>query len=110
MDSYYQKLLAHNPESKAGILNPGNDGFGGTSGFQTSRHPRSLNQQDRSNSAPNVCINNVKSFGAANGPGGSVLGFGVGVGILQAKGPLQVCGICERDKCVLYSSVLFYCN
>lgn len=23
------------------------------------RHPRSLNSQDRSNSAPNVCINNV---------------------------------------------------
>lgn len=98
MDSYYQKLLAHNPESKAGILNPGNGGFGGGSGsgvaggFQT-RHPRSLNQQDRSNSAPNVCINNVKSFGA-----GGVAGAGVGgvlaggsIGILQSKGPLQVC-------------------
>lgn len=24
------------------------------------RHPRSLNQQDRSNSAPNVCTNSVK--------------------------------------------------
>lgn len=27
--------------------------------FYLTRHPRSLNQQDRSNSAPNVCINNV---------------------------------------------------
>lgn len=28
--------------------------------FYIPRHPRSLNQQDRSNSAPNVCINSVK--------------------------------------------------
>lgn len=58
MDRYYQQLLAHNPESTVGILNPGGGGFS----YQ-SRHPRSLNQQDRSNSAPNVCINNVKSIG-----------------------------------------------
>lgn len=43
----------------------------------STRHPRSLNQQDRSNSAPNVCINNVKSFG-------------IDQRILQPKGPLQV--------------------
>lgn len=46
------------------------------------RHPRSLNQQDRSNSAPNVCINNVKSsFGidqqrAGGGAGGNGGGGG----------------------------------
>ena len=45
------------------------------------RHPRSLNQQDRSNSAPNVCINNAK--------------FCIDQRLLQqTKGPLQV-------RCVL---------
>ncbi|XP_037038545.1 raf homolog serine/threonine-protein kinase Raf isoform X2 [Bradysia coprophila] len=56
MDRYYQQLLAHNPESSAGILNPG-------SGYGYPRHPRSLNPHDRSNSAPNVNINNVKPIG-----------------------------------------------
>uniref|UniRef100_A0A336L0X1 non-specific serine/threonine protein kinase n=1 Tax=Culicoides sonorensis TaxID=179676 RepID=A0A336L0X1_CULSO len=51
IDTYYQLLLA-NPESQAGIINTGASVFQG-------RHPRSLNSQDRSNSAPNVCINNV---------------------------------------------------
>lgn len=55
-------------ESKAGLLYSGS-GLGYHhqqnvhSSNQTGRRPpRSLNQQDRSNSAPNVCINNVKSL------------------------------------------------
>ncbi|XP_058838071.1 raf homolog serine/threonine-protein kinase Raf-like [Topomyia yanbarensis] len=60
MDHIYHHLLA-NPESTVGIINPGTGGYG-----TSLRHPRSLNQQDRSNSAPNVCINNVMKplFGA----------------------------------------------
>ncbi|XP_050092716.1 raf homolog serine/threonine-protein kinase Raf isoform X1 [Anopheles aquasalis] len=55
MDSTFYHVLLANPESTAGIINPG-----AGRGYSTSlRHPRSLNQQDRSNSAPNVCINNV---------------------------------------------------
>ncbi|XP_058054827.1 raf homolog serine/threonine-protein kinase Raf [Anopheles bellator] len=54
MDSTFYHVLLANPESTAGIINPG------AGGYSTNlRHPRSLNQQDRSNSAPNVCINNV---------------------------------------------------
>ncbi|XP_035912779.1 raf homolog serine/threonine-protein kinase Raf [Anopheles stephensi] len=54
MDSTFYHVLLANPESTAGIINPG------AGGYSTSlRHPRSLNQHDRSNSAPNVCINNV---------------------------------------------------
>uniref|UniRef100_A0A2M4BFX8 non-specific serine/threonine protein kinase n=1 Tax=Anopheles marajoara TaxID=58244 RepID=A0A2M4BFX8_9DIPT len=54
MDSTFYHVLLANPESTAGIINPG------AGRYSTSlRHPRSLNQQDRSNSAPNVCINNV---------------------------------------------------
>ena len=74
MDSYYQQLLAQNPETKAGILHPG----GGALGYQN-RHPRSLNQQDRSNSAPNVCINSV------NKPLGDHQRI-----LTQSRGPLQV--------------------
>lgn len=82
MDSYYQALLAQDPESKAGILHPGGgSGLGGPGnsgggGYQN-RHPRSLNQQDRSNSAPNVCINSVK----LNDPQRGVL--------QQPRGPIQ---------------------
>ncbi|KPJ21696.1 hypothetical protein RR48_00356 [Papilio machaon] len=32
----------------------------GSNSFKRSQHPRSLNPQDRSNSAPNVCINMVQ--------------------------------------------------
>uniref|UniRef100_A0A1B0FAQ4 non-specific serine/threonine protein kinase n=1 Tax=Glossina morsitans morsitans TaxID=37546 RepID=A0A1B0FAQ4_GLOMM len=56
VDSYYQRLLAQNPENAVGILYSGR---GCAPDFQT-RHPRSISQQDRSNSAPNVCINNIK--------------------------------------------------
>uniref|UniRef100_A0A182IN34 non-specific serine/threonine protein kinase n=1 Tax=Anopheles atroparvus TaxID=41427 RepID=A0A182IN34_ANOAO len=65
MDSTFYHVLLANPESTAGIINPG------AGGYSTSlRHPRTLNQQDRSNSAPNVCINNVIKpfFGADNRP------------------------------------------
>ncbi|XP_055529875.1 raf homolog serine/threonine-protein kinase Raf [Wyeomyia smithii] len=61
-NTMYHHLLA-NPESTVGIINPGTGGYG-----TSLRHPRSLNQQDRSNSAPNVCINNVMKplFGVDN--------------------------------------------
>lgn len=53
MDNYYyQRLLAQNPENTVGILHPGS---GVALGFHN-RHPRTISQQDRSNSAPNVCI------------------------------------------------------
>ncbi len=50
METYYQLLLA-NPDSSLGIFHSGTGGY--------HKHPRSLNAQDRSNSAPNVCVNNV---------------------------------------------------
>ncbi|XP_037932532.1 raf homolog serine/threonine-protein kinase Raf-like [Teleopsis dalmanni] len=56
MDNYYQSLLAENPESTVGILHPGRGGAISYHG----RHPRTISQQDRSNSAPNVCINNLR--------------------------------------------------
>ena len=61
-DAYYQALLAHNPETTAGILQLPS-GYGLSTSLATSRntrHPRSLGQQDRSSSAPNVCFNMVK--------------------------------------------------
>lgn len=48
---YYEKLLT-NPEHIAGILNPGKAAY--------TRHPRQMSPSDRANSAPNVCVNNVK--------------------------------------------------
>ncbi|XP_072935368.1 raf homolog serine/threonine-protein kinase Raf [Epargyreus clarus] len=63
-DTYYAALLAQNPETQAGILHfPSHFGYHHmlTRTDQTKQpHPRSLNQQDRSNSAPNVCINMVQ--------------------------------------------------
>ncbi|XP_012547726.2 raf homolog serine/threonine-protein kinase Raf isoform X2 [Bombyx mandarina] len=62
-DTYYAALLAQNPETQAGILHyPPHFGYHpGMRGDQSKQpHPRSLNQQDRSNSAPNVCINMVQ--------------------------------------------------
>ncbi|XP_014089725.2 raf homolog serine/threonine-protein kinase Raf [Bactrocera oleae] len=50
--SYYQRLLAQNPENFVGILHPGRNAI-----LNQGRHPRTISQQDRSNSAPNVCIN-----------------------------------------------------
>uniref|UniRef100_A0A1B0D0I5 Uncharacterized protein n=1 Tax=Phlebotomus papatasi TaxID=29031 RepID=A0A1B0D0I5_PHLPP len=58
MESYYQFLLEQNPDNCAGLLKTG-----GLVSYQSRHvHPRSLNQQDRSNSAPNVCINSVKTL------------------------------------------------
>ncbi|CAG5034880.1 unnamed protein product [Parnassius apollo] len=63
-DTYYAALLAQNPETQAGILHyPSHFGYHHmiNRGDQSkTQHPRSLNQQDRSNSAPNVCINMVQ--------------------------------------------------
>ncbi|CAL7947874.1 unnamed protein product [Xylocopa violacea] len=68
-DVYYQALLAHNLESTAGILQIPS-GYGLSRSMSPSlapsrsqRHPRSLGQQDRSSSAPNVCFNMVKPSG-----------------------------------------------
>lgn len=55
-DAYYRALLAR-PDSSAGILHPGQAGLGLD---RQPRHPVALGHQDRSNSAPNVCINNVR--------------------------------------------------
>ncbi|KAM7350238.1 serine/threonine kinase raf oncogene isoform 2-T2 [Cochliomyia hominivorax] len=71
VDSYYQRLLAQNPENAVGILHTGR-GMG--------RHPRSISQQDRSNSAPNVCFNNIKPLTEAQ------------CKLIQAHGPLQHSG------------------
>lgn len=63
-DTYYAALLAQNPETQAGILHfPPHFGYHHmiNRGEQHKQpHPRSLNQADRSNSAPNVCINMVQ--------------------------------------------------
>ncbi|KAJ0180863.1 hypothetical protein K1T71_002948 [Dendrolimus kikuchii] len=63
-DTYYKVLLAQNPERQAGILHyPPHLTFHHImhrSEQNKQQHPRSLNQQDRSNSAPNVCINMVQ--------------------------------------------------
>ncbi|XP_032675101.1 raf homolog serine/threonine-protein kinase Raf [Odontomachus brunneus] len=68
-DAYYQALLAHNPETTAGILQLPS-GYGLSRSMSPSlapsrnqRHPRSLGQHDRSSSAPNVCFNMVKPCG-----------------------------------------------
>lgn len=57
VDSYYQRLLAQNPENAFGGLYSARSGM---TGEQQNRHPRTISQQDRSNSAPNVCINSIK--------------------------------------------------
>ncbi|XP_066588347.1 raf homolog serine/threonine-protein kinase Raf isoform X2 [Prorops nasuta] len=71
-DAYYRALLAHNPETTAGILQlPSSNGSLSRSmspslaPSRNQRHPRSLNQQDRSSSAPNVCFNMVKLGGSS---------------------------------------------
>ncbi|KAL6448095.1 hypothetical protein ACFW04_000254 [Cataglyphis niger] len=68
-DAYYQALLAHNPETTIGIVHIPSDYRLGSSmspslaPSRNQRHPRSLGQQDRSSSAPNVCFNMVKPGG-----------------------------------------------
>lgn len=63
-DAYYQTLLAHNTEC-AGILQlpSGYPNLSNKDMAQSSRnpkHPRTLGHQDRSSSAPNVCLHMVK--------------------------------------------------
>ncbi|XP_054727137.1 raf homolog serine/threonine-protein kinase Raf [Anastrepha obliqua] len=72
MDNYYQRLLAQNPENSVGILHPGRNAILGQV-----RHPRTISQQDRSNSAPNVCINNIRPLTEAQRS------------LVQNHGPLQ---------------------
>ncbi|XP_017494940.1 PREDICTED: raf homolog serine/threonine-protein kinase phl [Rhagoletis zephyria] len=72
MDNYYQRLLAQNPENSVGILHPGRNAVLGQV-----RHPRTISQQDRSNSAPNVCINNIRPLTEAQRS------------LVQNHGPLQ---------------------
>lgn len=62
-NAYYQALLAQNLETSPGLLLPVMSPSLAPSRNQRSRHPRSLGQQDRSSSAPNVCINMVKPGG-----------------------------------------------
>lgn len=74
-NTYYQYLLDHNPENCVNILSSGGTfhgrGGGGGGGVGLSgQQPRTLNQQDRSNSAPNVCINSVLLVKGANQAGG----------------------------------------
>ncbi|XP_033212779.1 raf homolog serine/threonine-protein kinase Raf-like [Belonocnema kinseyi] len=64
-DAYYQTLLAHHPETTAGIVQLPS-GYSLSSFFAASlraRQPRSLGKQDRSSSTPNVSYNMVKSRG-----------------------------------------------
>ncbi|XP_018328579.1 raf homolog serine/threonine-protein kinase Raf [Agrilus planipennis] len=58
-DAYYRALLARPSDSSAGILHPGQAALHLTHTRQP-RHPGTLGQHDRSSSAPNVCINNVR--------------------------------------------------
>ncbi|XP_044261989.1 raf homolog serine/threonine-protein kinase Raf [Tribolium madens] len=59
-DAYYRALLARSPDFSAGILHPGQAGLGLP---RQPRHPGTLGHHDRSSSAPNVCLNNVKGSG-----------------------------------------------
>lgn len=72
-DSFYQLLLSQNPDGdlENGFAYGYQERYASNAPLQFhngnnrflliyDRHPRLLNQQDRSNSAPNVCINNVK--------------------------------------------------
>lgn len=57
-DDYYKALLALPiSESSAGILNPGR------AAFETTSYRGTLGHHDRSSSAPNVCLNNVRIAG-----------------------------------------------
>lgn len=62
-DAYYTALLARPTDFSAGILHPGQAGLGLPQSRQSSRHHGTLGQHDRSNSAPNVCLNSVKGAG-----------------------------------------------
>lgn len=65
-DTYYRALLAQPAESNAGILQLSTNYT--LAPPRQSRHPRTLGQQDRSSSAPNVCLHLVKQNGEENPP------------------------------------------
>lgn len=68
VDTYLQALLAQ-PHEAGGESLSSNFNLGLTrdgSGGGVSRHPRTLGQQDRSSSAPNVCIHLIKSGGGTD--------------------------------------------
>ncbi|KAF5276825.1 hypothetical protein FQA39_LY06377 [Lamprigera yunnana] len=60
-DAYYRALLARPPDSSAGILHPGQAGLD-LPHHRQSRHSGTLGHQDRSSSAPNVCLNSVRGI------------------------------------------------
>lgn len=57
-DAYYRALLARPPDFNVGILHTGQASL--ELPHRQPRHPGTLGHQDRSSSAPNVCINNVR--------------------------------------------------
>lgn len=57
-DAYYRYLLTQPMDSSAGILQVGPAHM--ITKQQLQRQPGPLGQQDRSSSAPNVCLNSVK--------------------------------------------------
>lgn len=63
-DAYFRALLTKPPDSSAGILHPGQAVLEMQHHVvrQMRHHPGSLGHHDRSSSAPNVCLNNVKSL------------------------------------------------
>ncbi|KAF5307595.1 hypothetical protein FQR65_LT18375 [Abscondita terminalis] len=59
-DAYYRALLARPAESSAGDLLPGQAGL--DLPHRQTRHSGTLGHQDRSSSAPNVCLNSVRGI------------------------------------------------
>ncbi|KAK9880196.1 hypothetical protein WA026_010068 [Henosepilachna vigintioctopunctata] len=61
-DDYYRALLAlPHTDSLAGILHTGQSDLTLPESRHSTRHPGTLGHHDRSNSAPNVCLNSVKT-------------------------------------------------
>lgn len=71
--------------------------------------PRSLNPQDRSNSAPNVCINSVKvTFGADAQRllvGVSLNASSTAAALAANAGGKTLFQVCNRPRCVAQQSV-----
>lgn len=61
-DAYYRALLARPQDSSAGILHTGQADLS-LPPHRGSRSSGQLGHQDRSNSAPNVYLNNVRGVG-----------------------------------------------
>ncbi|XP_031334166.1 raf homolog serine/threonine-protein kinase Raf-like, partial [Photinus pyralis] len=60
-DAYFSALLARSPDSSAGILHPGQAGLD-LPHHRQPRHSGTLGHQDRSSSAPNVCLNSTRGI------------------------------------------------